>query len=114
MATNNQNTKRYNKINTLVLQGGPTNSGKSLLMDALIEPFQPELIPRENDKSSFHFDQLPLASCALFDEPLLLTPTNVGTWKLLLEGASIKTDIKHGNKQEITRIPIYITTARVQ
>lgn len=66
-------------------------------MDALIKPFNPELIPRENDKSSFHFDQLPICSCALFEEPLL-TPSNVGTWKFVLERATIKTDIKHGNK----------------
>lgn len=37
-------TKRYKKINALVLQG-PTNSGKSMLMDALIKPFDAELIP---------------------------------------------------------------------
>lgn len=102
-------TKRYKKINALVLEG-PTNSGKSLLMDTLIKPFNPELIARENDKSSFHLDQLPIATCALFEEPMI-TPTNVGTWKLLLEGSTIKTDIKHNNKQEIHRLPIYITTA---
>lgn len=62
-------TQRYNKINALVLLG-PTNSGKSMLMELLIKPFKPELIPRENYKSSFHLDQLPLCSCVLFEEPL--------------------------------------------
>lgn len=57
-----------------------------------------------------HLDQLPNASCALFEEPLI-TPTNVGTWKLLLEGKTIKTDIKHKDKEGIKRIPIWITTA---
>lgn len=102
-------THRYTKINTIVLNG-PTNAGKSMLLELMIKPLKPEEIPRERDNSSFHLDQLPAATVATFEEPLI-TPTNVGTWKLLMEGKPIKTDIKHKDKERINRIPIWITTA---
>jgi hypothetical protein len=102
-------TQRYMKVNSMVLEGY-TNAGKSLIIDNLIGLCQPEEIPRERDNSGFHLDQLPSASCVLFEEPII-TPTNVGTWKLLLEGKVVKTDIKHKDKEGIKRLPIWITTA---
>jgi hypothetical protein len=102
-------TKRYTKIDGLCLQGR-TNAGKSLIIDTLIRVCIPEEIPRERDNSGFHLDQLPSAATALFEEPLI-TPITVCTWKLLLEGKVIKTDIKHKDKEGIPRIPIWITTA---
>lgn len=92
---------RYQKINTIVFQG-PTNAGKSLLLELLIKELQPEEIRRERDNSAFHLDQLPNATIATFEEPLI-TPNNVGTWKLLLEGKQIKTDIKHKDKENIIK-----------
>lgn len=100
---------RYIKINGLVLEGH-TNAGKSLIIDNTVGPLKPEEIPRERDNNGFHLDQLPFAACALFEEPMI-TPVNVGTWKLLLEGKQIKTDIKHRDKEGINRLPIFITTA---
>jgi len=100
---------RYTKINTLVVQG-PTNAGKSLIADSLIGICKPEEVSRERDNSEFHFDQLPEASCVIFEEPCI-TPVNVGTWKLLFEGKQIKTDIKHKDKEGVRRLPIWITTA---
>jgi len=97
------------KINSIVLEGY-TNAGKSLIIENLISVCRPEQIPRDRDNSSFHLDQLPSASCALFEEPKI-TPTKVGTWKLLLEGTMVKTDIQHKDKEGIKRIPIWITTA---
>lgn len=102
-------THRYTKINTIIFHG-PTNAGKSMLLELLVKPLNPEEIPRERDNSSFHLDQLPAATVATFEEPLI-TPSNVGTWKLLMEGKPIKTDIKHKDKERINRIPIWITTA---
>jgi hypothetical protein len=102
-------TKRYTKINGLCLQG-KTNAGKSLIIDTLVRVCLPEEIPRERDNSGFHLDQLPAAATALFEEPLI-TPVTVGTWKLLLEGKVVKTDIKHKDKEGIPRTPIWITTA---
>ena len=100
---------RYMKINTLVLQG-LTNAGKSLIADTLISLCHPEEISRERDNSGFHLDQLPEASAVIFEEPCI-TPTNVGTWKLLFEGKLVKTDIKHKDKEGIRRLPIWVTTA---
>ena len=100
---------RYMKINTLVLQG-PTNAGKSLIADTLVSLCKPEEISRERDNSGFHLDQLPEASAVIFEEPCI-TPTNVGTWKLLFEGKLVKTDIKHKDEEGIRRLPIWITTA---
>lgn len=100
--------KTFKKINGLVLQG-PTNAGKSLFIRSLTNCIKPEQIPRENDNSQFKLDQLPTATAAIFEEPLI-TPNNVGTWKLLLEGATVTTDIKNKDKEPIPRIPIFITT----
>nr|QTE04067.1 MAG: nonstructural protein 1 [Phylloscopus proregulus Brevihamaparvovirus] len=100
--------KKFKKINGLVLQG-PTNAGKSLFMRTITELIKPEQIPRENDNSQFKLDQLPTATSAIFEEPMI-TPNNVGTWKLLLEGATVSTDIKNKDKETIPRIPIFITT----
>lgn len=97
------------KFNGLVLHG-QTNAGKSMIIECMTEYIHPESIPRERDNSSFHLDQLPHATGAIFEESYI-TPTNVGTWKLLLEGSIIRTDKKHGDKQSIPRISVYITCA---
>lgn len=102
-------TKRYKKINGMVLEG-ITNAGKSLILDNLLAMVKPEEIPRERDNSGFHLDQLPGAGSVLFEEPMI-TPVNVGTWKLLLEGKTIKTDVKNKDKEPIERTPTWITTA---
>lgn len=48
------------------------------------------------------------AQRVIFEEPLIDNTTE-GTWKLLMEGATIMTDIKHSDKEQIKRIPILIT-----
>ena len=94
-------TRRYMKINCLILEGY-TNAGKTLVVQSLIRnTIEPEYIPRERDNSGFQFDQLPNANAALFEEPII-TPNTVGTWKLLLEGNTIKTDIKNKDKEPET------------
>lgn len=101
--------KALQKINAIVLEG-KTNTGKTMITKLLTQILQPERIPRERDNSAFHLDQLPGSNAILFEEPYI-TPNNVGTWKLLLEGETIKTDIKHRDKEPINRTPIWITTA---
>lgn len=104
-------TKRYNKVNAIVLQG-PTNAGKTMILHTLYKDFKATTVPRQNDNSQFHLDQLPTAAAVLFEE-ILLTPVNVGVWKLLLEGQStVNTDIKQGDKESIDRIPILISSAK--
>lgn len=96
------------KINTFVLQG-LTNTGKSMIMGLLTEHLDSSTIHREKDKTSFHLDELPAATSVLFEEPII-DQTNVGTWKQLMEGATIYTDIKHSSKEPINRLPVFITT----
>jgi hypothetical protein len=96
------------KINTLILQG-PTNTGKSLLLSLLLADTHPTRIARERDKSNFHLDQLPNSTSVIFEEPII-DQTTIGTWKLLLEGAPIPTDIKHADKELIPRLPVFIST----
>lgn len=102
-------TQRYMKRNAIVLEGY-TNAGKSLLIENILYHCKPEEIPRERDNSSFHLDQLPNASCAIFEEPII-TRTDVGTWKLLLKGKIVKTDLKYKDKEGIQKLPIWITTS---
>lgn len=96
------------KINTFVLQGN-TNTGKSMFLNLILHNYKYTTITREGDRSNFHLDQLPKASTIVFEEPII-DNTNVGTWKLLMEGAQIMTDMKHANKEYVDRIPIFITT----
>jgi hypothetical protein len=96
------------KVNTFILKG-PTNTGKSLILNLLLHDTKPTRIARERDKSNFHLDQLPNSTSVIFEEPII-DQTTIGTWKLLLEGAPIPTDMKHADKEIIERLPIFITT----
>jgi hypothetical protein len=96
------------KINTYVFQGD-TNTGKSLLLSLVLEDVQPTRIAREKDESNFHLDQLPNASIVVFEKPII-DQTTVGTWKLLMEGSPVPTDMKHSDKETIQRLPIFIST----
>lgn len=96
-------SRQLNKINTFIIKG-PTNTGKSLLINALLKPLEPTLISRERDRSGFHLDQLPTAGYVLFEEPII-DNTNIGTWKLLMEGSELTTDIKNQSKEIIERLP---------
>lgn len=96
------------KINTFVLRG-ITNSGKSMMLRALLLHCLPEHLTREKDKNSFHLQNLPCATSVLYEEPQI-DQSNVNTMKLLLEGTQTMTDVKHSDKEPIPRIPIFITT----
>lgn len=98
----------YQKINTLVLKG-QTNTGKSMLFQLLLQPMLPTTISRDKDRSSFHLDQLPNSTSIIFEEPIIEN-TSVGSWKLLMEGNTLQTDMKHSDKEDISRLPVFITT----
>jgi hypothetical protein len=66
-------------------------------------------ISREKDKSTFHLDQLQNSTAVIFEEPVI-DQTTIGTWKLLLEGSPIPTDMKYTDKELINRLPIFIST----
>lgn len=96
------------KINTFVIQDS-TNTGKPVILSLLTQHMDASTIHKEKDKTSFHLDELPSATSVLFEEPTI-DQTNIGTWKQLMEGATIYTDIKHSNKEPIRRLPIFVTT----
>jgi hypothetical protein len=79
------------------------------LANILLSDTKATRIARERDKSNFHLDQLPNSTAVIFEEPII-DQTTIGTWKLLLEGAPIPTDMKHADKELINRLPIFITT----
>jgi hypothetical protein len=58
------------KINTFILKG-PTNTGKSLILNLLLHDTKPTRIARERDKSNFHLDQLPNSTSVIFEEPII-------------------------------------------
>jgi ABC-type multidrug transport system fused ATPase/permease subunit len=64
----------YQQINTVVLKG-PTNTGKSMLLQLLLSPMQPTTISRDKDRSSFHLDQLPNSTSIIFEEPIIENTT---------------------------------------
>jgi hypothetical protein len=80
-----------------------------MLLNLLLSDTHPTRIARERDKSNFHLDQLPNSTSVIFEEPII-DQTTIRTWKLLLEGAPIPTDIKHSDKELIPRLPVFIST----
>jgi hypothetical protein len=45
----------------------------------------------------------------IFEEPII-DQTTIGTWKLLLKGSPIPTNMKHTDKELIQSLPIFIST----
>jgi hypothetical protein len=78
-------------------------------MNILLSDTKPTRIAQERDKSNFHLNQLPNSTAVVFEEPII-DQTTIGTWKLLLEGAPIPTNMNHADKELINRLPIFITT----
>jgi hypothetical protein len=94
------------KINSII--NGPTNTGKTLLLSLLLADTKSTRISREKDKSNFHLDHLRNSTAVVFEEPII--DQTIGTWKLLLEGSPIPTDMTHTDKELIQRLPIFIST----
>ncbi|XP_023711693.1 uncharacterized protein LOC111866715 [Cryptotermes secundus] len=65
------------KINSLVIKGS-ANTGKSLLLQLLLDDTKPTRISREKDKLNFHLDQLPSSTSIVFEEPII-DQTTIGT-----------------------------------
>nr|AAM94165.1 non-structural protein 1 [Penaeus monodon] len=100
--------KKLDKINTLVLQG-PTGTGKSLTIGALLGKLNTGLVTRTGDSNTFHLQNLIGKSYALFEEPRISQIT-VDDFKLLFEGSDLEVNIKHQESEIMGRIPIFIST----
>ena len=99
---------KLNKVNTLVLQG-PTGTGKSLLLNSLLNRFNTAIITRNGDQNQFHLQNLLGKSYGLFEEPRISQIT-VDDYKLLLEGAEFEINVKHQEPEMLPRVTIFIST----
>jgi len=97
-----------NKVNSFILRG-QINTGKSMLMNLLLEVLNPTLLMRQGDASQFYFQNLICSTCVLFEEPVI-TPTSVNSFKLLMGGEKCATDVKNQNTHTIFRTPCFFTT----
>ncbi|XP_069176808.1 uncharacterized protein [Procambarus clarkii] len=100
--------KRFNKINTLVIEG-PTGTGKTLTLGALLNTLNTGTITRGGDNNQFHFQNLLNRNFALFEEPRINHAT-VDEYKLLLEGSTFEINVKNSDMEPLKRIPIFIST----
>lgn len=96
------------KLNSFVLRG-QLNTGKSMLLNLLLECVEPALIMRMGDASQFYLQNLVTAPAVLFEEPTI-TNVSINTFKLLMGGEKCATDVKNQNTHTIYRLPNYYTT----
>ena len=100
--------KLDHKKNAFILQG-PTNCGKSMLFRLLTEKMSITPMTRDNGKNAFWLQSCLDDKFILYEEPMI-APENVNTWKLLLEGAPVKAQIKNQPDAVMERKPFFITT----
>ncbi|XP_047486854.1 uncharacterized protein LOC125037707 [Penaeus chinensis] len=100
--------KLLNKVNTFVLQG-PTGTGKSLCLNALIGNLNTGIVTRSGDANQFHLQNLLGKSYGLFEERRIRQVT-VDDFKLLFEGAPFKINVKHQEPEMLHRLLIYVST----
>ena len=100
--------KIEHKKNAFILQG-PTNCGKSLLFRLLTDGMSITPMTRDNGKNSFWLQSCLDDDFILYEEPMI-APENVNTWKLLLEGAPVKAQVKNQADAIMQRKPFFITT----
>ncbi len=99
----------HDKINTIVFFG-PTNTGKSLLANLIINNMLVGIVQRTGDQSAFHLSNLVNKTCAIMEEPRI-TAVTVNDMKLLFGGEStLEVGIKHQDSERLDRIPIVVTT----
>ena len=96
------------KLNSFVLRG-QLNTGKSMLLNLLLECVEPALIMRMGDASQFYLQNLVTAPAVLFEEPTI-SNMSINTFKLLMGGEKCATDVKNQNTHTIYRLPNYYTT----
>ena len=100
--------KEYRKKNGLILQG-PPNCFKPQLLRLLFSPLHIAPMTRSNSSNNFWLQSVINQPLCLYEEPLI-TPQDVNDWKLILEGAVVKTPVKNQPDELVERTPFFITT----
>ncbi|XP_069176540.1 uncharacterized protein [Procambarus clarkii] len=101
----------YNKTdpkkNILCLEG-PTNTGKTMIINLLLDNLQATSIAKNSDSDRFQFSNCTSAPAVLFEEPTI-TMTNVNTYKKFWGGQETETDVKNSCHELVERLPWFIT-----
>lgn len=97
------------KLNTLFFSG-PTNCGKTLVVNAICEPFITAFITNiQRNTSDFLLSPLLDSTIGVLEE-VFLVPDIVNDYKRLLEGGNISVGMKFHSPQLLTRRPIICTS----
>ncbi|XP_069169582.1 uncharacterized protein [Procambarus clarkii] len=100
----------YNKTdpkkNVLCLEG-PTNTGKTMIINLLLDNLQATSIAKNSDSDRFQFSNCTSATAVLFEEPTI-TMTNVNTYKNFWGGQETETDVKNSSHELVERLPWFI------
>lgn len=97
------------KRNTLMFKG-PTNSGKSLIVECITKPFIPSFITCVNKNQSEFVFMPALTSNMVVLEELFLTIDTVNDFKRLLEGGNMHVHMKYCSPQILNRRPVIATS----
>lgn len=89
---------------------GPSNSGKSTVMDSFINCFFESCVgkPDNNERTSFPFNSCVNRRVIFWEEPSL-RPNNIEDVKCLMSGTTFSTDIKYQSAVTIKRTPVFVT-----
>lgn len=97
------------KRNTLFLKG-PTNCGKSMLVNCICAPFVPAFLSGLNKNQSEFVFMPALTSDLVVLEELFLTVENVNDFKRLMEGGKMEVHMKFNAIQCLGRRPVIATS----
>ncbi len=100
--------KKLPKINTFVIKG-PPNTGKSMLINLLLQGYPQARISRQGELTPFYLQNLVSKPIGIFEEPRIL-PTTADDMKLLFGGEPLEVQVKNSDSEKLTRKPIFITS----
>lgn len=100
--------RKIKRQNTFCIQG-PSNAGKSTIINLMLDGYSKAFVTRCGDANQFHLQNLLNKSVAIFEEPRI-TPMNVDDFKLLMGGEPMEVNVKNADHEFMPRIPVFVTT----
>jgi hypothetical protein len=101
--------KKEQKINCLFFQG-PSNAGKSTIATSIRDGF---LSVGQVTRSDTFLFQDCVDRQVIFQEECIIKPETADDWKRMMEGASMKVDIKNKDPKCINRTPVLVCSNQV-